>query len=298
MAEETKVKKEKVAEKLAAVPKVEVAEVPESEKDFVEETPKLEVEKAVLESVPTEEEIAKEAAKKPAPSLAGWNPKTSIGKKVKSGEIKDIDYILENGIKILEVEVVDALLPDIESDLLFIGQSKGKFGGGQKRLFRQTQKKSAEGNKATFETLAVVGNRNGYVGIGIGKSKETVPAREKAARNAKLSIFKIARGCGSWQCGCREPHTIPFKVFGKCGSVKIWLMPAPKGKGLCIEPECAKILRMAGIKDVWCKTIGHTASTVNFLKACVDALQQITKTKLNPRDRERVGFLEGKIKSD
>ncbi len=232
---------------------------------------------------------------KPVFDPAAWTPKTSLGRMVKSGEITDIDQILDNGLKIMEAEIVDVLLPNLESDLLLIGQSKGKFGGGQRRIFKQTQKKTAEGNKPRFETMAVVGNKNGYVGIGVGKSRETVPAREKSVRNAKLNIFKISRGCGSWLCGCRQPHTIPFKVLGKCGSIRIWLMPAPKGKGLCTEQECAKILKMAGINDVTAKTIGHTASKLNFMKACVAALQQLAKTKINPKDREKIGIIEGKI---
>ena len=58
-----------------------------------------------------------------------------------------------------------------------------------------------------------MGNKNGVIGVGYGKSKETVPAREKAFRNAKLNIFKIRRGCGSWECMCGEPHSIPFMIL-------------------------------------------------------------------------------------
>ena len=101
-----------------------------------------------------------------------WKPRTSLGMRVKSGEIDNIDYILNNRLKILEHEVVDILMPNLMVDLLLVGQSKGKFGGGQRRVFRQTQKKTQEGNKPKFGTFAVVGNEDGYVGIGYGKSKE------------------------------------------------------------------------------------------------------------------------------
>ena len=172
--------------------------------------------------------------------IQAWKPKTNLGRKVKSGEIKDIDEILDNGLKILEAEIVDALLPNLESELLLIGQSKGKFGGGQRRVFKQTQKKTREGNKPHFSTFAVVGNKNGYVGMGSGKSKETVPAREKAFKSAKLNIIKIRRGNGSWEDPTKTPNSIPFTVDGKCGSVKITLKPAPKGTGLKVEKECQK----------------------------------------------------------
>src|SRR3989338_3175946 len=134
-----------------------------------------------------------------------WKPKTSVGKKVKSGEIRDINQILDGGFRIMESEIIDILLPGMSNDLILIGQAKGKFGGGQRRVFKQTQKKTAEGNKPKFATLIVIGNKDGFVGLGYGKAKETVPAREKALRNSKINVFKIRRGCGSWQCGCESP---------------------------------------------------------------------------------------------
>jgi len=150
-----------------------------------------------------------------------WKPKTKLGKEIKNNEITDIEQVLDRGAKILEHEVVDILIPELETELLLIGQAKGKFGGGQRRVFKQTQKKTREGNKPKFATYGLVGNKNGVIGVGYGKSKETVPAREKSIRKAKLNILKIRRGCGSWACKCKDPHTIPFKVEGKCGSKNI-----------------------------------------------------------------------------
>ena len=224
-----------------------------------------------------------------------WKPRTSIGKKVKSGEINDIDYILDNGLKILEAELVDVLLPGLETELLLIGQSKGKFGGGQRRVFKQTQKKTSEGNKPHFATCAVVGNKNGYVGIGFGKSKETVPAREKAIRNAKLNIIKIRRGNGSWEDPTKTPNSIPFKVSGRCSSVRITLMPAPKGTGLRVEKECQKILGLAGIKDIWSETFGQTNTKINLVSACFDALKKLNAIKVNETVIKNTGMIEGRI---
>lgn len=273
----------------------EPKEKSEIEPEIAEEE-KLEIEaKDVIEVVPEEEEIEKEIPNKLF-DKESWTPKTSTGRKVKSGEITEIDQIIDRGIKIMEPEIVDILVPDLEVDLLLIGQSKGKFGGGKRRVFRQTQKKTREGNKPKFSTMAVVGNRNGYVGVGYGKTRETVPAREKAIKNAKLNLIKIRRGCGSWQCGCKTPHSIPFKVEGKCGSVKLKLMPAPKGTGLVVEPECQKILRIAGIKDVWSDSLGQTVTKVNFINACVAALKQTMSTKANQRAIAETGAIEGNIK--
>lgn len=250
------------------------------------------------------EKIEKEKTEKPKPKRqiervfdpVSWSPKTQLGKKVKNGEITDIETIMDSGIKIKEIEIIDMLIPNIESELLLVGQAKGKFGGGQRRIFRQTQKKTREGNKPRFTTVVACGNHDGYIGIGSGKSKETVPAREKAYRNAKLNLIKIRRGCGSWQCGCNTPHTIPFKVKGKCGSVELELIPAPKGTGLVIENECKKILAFAGIKDIWSRSSGKTTTKMNLVMACFDALKQLIATKVRPESFGKLGIVEGRTK--
>ncbi len=208
-----------------------------------------------------------------------WRPKTDLGKKVKARQITSMQEVLDSGKPLLEPEIVDMLLPTIESDLLMIGQSKGKFGGGSRRVFRQTQKKTKEGNKPKFSTYAVIGNKNGYVGLGFGKAKETVPAREKAVRQAKLNIMKVIRGSGSWEDARTEPNSIPFKVTGKCSSVTVELRPAPKGTGLKAEKEVAKILRLAGIEDVWTKIRGQSRNKINVIKAVDDALRNLSSTK-------------------
>lgn len=243
-------------------------------------------------AVPVEEEEVLQ--KVPKIDVEKWKPKTLIGKKIKDGQLTNVNDLLDRGEKILEPEIVDALFPDLQNDLLLIGQAKGKFGGGQRRVFRQTQKKTNEGNKPHFGTLAVVGNGNGYVGIGYGKSKETVPAREKAVRKAKLNIMKIRRGCGSWQCFCRESHSIPYKIEGKCGSVSITLLPAPKGTGLRADREVAKILKLAGIRDVWSKSLGQTRTKLNLINATMDAMKKAMQTKIKTQDREALGVVDGK----
>jgi small subunit ribosomal protein S5 len=286
----------------------ETDKVPEDSKSAVEsdnvapivsasdvEKDKIEITKSDeddIKGVKVKKEYMKAAFDKEA-----WKPRTSLGLKVKSGEINDIDFILDNGYKLLEPEIVDVLLPNMESDLLMVGQSKGKFGGGQRRAFKQTQKKTMEGNKPHFSTLAILGNKDGYFGFGIGRSKETVPAREKAGRLSKLSIRKILRGCGSWECNCGNPHTIPFKVEGKSGSVIVQLLPAPKGTGLCIEKECSKILAIAGIKDVWSKTRGNSSTKLNLLLACIDALDKLVKTRVSYDQKEKTNIVSGKIKA-
>ncbi len=227
-----------------------------------------------------------------------WQPKTELGKRVKEGKIKDIDEILDQGEKILEPQIVDMLLPGMESELLLVGQSKGKFGGGQRRVFKQTQKKTAEGNRPKFSTVVVIGNKNGYVGIGYGKSKETVPAREKAIRDAKLNIIKIRRGSGSWEDSSDEPHSIPFAVEGKSGSVKVKLLPAPRGTGLCAHKEVQKILRLAGVENVWSRTLGKKNTTMNLIKACDQALKNVMAMKYSDDMNVVEGAYKKKIQEE
>ncbi len=222
-----------------------------------------------------------------------WNPKTELGKLVKSGKITSIEQIFLHGYKILEAEIVDFLLPDLEHDYIRLSLSKGKY--RRPKILKMTQRKTAEGNKTSWEAVAVVGNKNGYVGVGIGKSADQQLALEKALRNAKLNIIPIARGCGSWECSCRTPHSIPFKVYGKSSSVEVILLPAPRGVGLVAPNEIKKILRLAGIKDIWMKSFGQTRKRLNFAMAVYNALKQTTSYRINKEYKAISGIKVGLI---
>src|SRR3989344_725423 len=225
---------------------------------------------------PDKTKTFKKPWEKEAFSMESWDPKTKLGRKVKDGKIKNIDEILDKREKILEPEIVDSLL-NLKTDLILIGQAKGKFGGGKRRAWKQTQRKTQEGNVLKFSAMSVIGDENGHVGVGKGSSVETLPARGKSAINAKINIFKITRKCSAFDCECSEPHTIPFKVEGKSGSVKIKLIPAPQGTGLVATDELKKVLRLAGVKDVYSKTTGKTKTTYNLIKACIDALKKTNR---------------------
>ncbi len=121
-----------------------------------------------------------------------------------------------------------------------------------------------------------------------------MPAREKATRKEKLNIIKIRRGCGSWECECGEAHSIPFKIEGKCGSVKMTLIPAPKGTGLCVEKECKKMLDLAGLKDVYSRTFGQTRTKINHVYACFDALKKLGEVRIPEKYRSKAGIKEGR----
>jgi small subunit ribosomal protein S5 len=251
-------------------------------KELIEATPEeitaLEKDKVVSEELKIlQRGSPEEAEEKKRFAIASWSPKTELGKKVKSGKIKDIDEVLQNEKKILEPQIIDCLLRT-ETDLLMIGHARGKFGGGKRRAWRQTQRKTMEGNVLSFSSMAIIGDRLGHVGVGMGKAKETLPSREKAIRDAKLNLIKVTLGFEDSNDAIREPHTIPFKVEGKCGSVRIIFWPAPRGTGLVAGEECKKILRLAGIKDIYSKTFGKVRTTFNLADAVVDALKKTNRT--------------------
>jgi len=202
-----------------------------------------------------------------------WQPRTSIGRAVKEKQITEISQILRQGIPIKETEVVDALVPNLEEDILGVGM---------------VQRMHKSGRRVKFRVVAVVGNKDGVVGVGHGSTKEVSSSIRKAVDAAKLNIIEVARGCGSWECGCGRPHSVPFKVNGKSGSVGVVIKPAPRGLGLAAAEVPRIILRMAGVKDAWTRSDGQTRATLNFAFATLDALKQTTRIALREQFKEHV----------
>jgi small subunit ribosomal protein S5 len=211
--------------------------------------------------------------------LAAWKPKTGLGRLVFEKKITSLDEILEKGLKIKEPEIVDFLEPGMKSEIVLIGGRPGKGGGIQRTPVRVTAKMHRSGRRYTSSTFAIVGNGKGIVGIGKGRAKEGRLAAEKAIEKAKLNLIKVKRGCGSWECGCGGEHSIPFKVYGKSGSVRVRLMPAPRGIGLVMNDEAKKIMRLAGIEDVWVKSYGNTGMRINLIQAIFDGLKKLHSYK-------------------
>lgn len=225
-----------------------------------------------------------------------WVPKTELGKEVAEGKITSIDEIFEQGRKIMESEIVDLLLPRIDHELILIGGSPGKGGGIRRTPAKRTAKMHKSGRKFKMSSFAVVGNRNGYVGVGKGGASGSGAFRtaiQKAIKNAKLNIIPIRRGCGSWECECGSPHSIPTQIEGKEGSVIVVLKPAPRGVGLVVSDEVKKIMELAGIEDCWVKTFGETRTRVNFISAVFNAFKNLNKLKMREGFKERAGVVMG-----
>jgi len=200
--------------------------------------------------------------------VEGWMPRTRLGKMILEGRISSIEEVFMEGSKIREPEIVDVLLPDLQEEVININL---------------VQKQSDAGEKSRFKAIVAVGNRDGYVGLGSGKAKQVRTAIEKAAINARLNITPIRRGCGSWECGCGKPHSLPFKVRGKCGGVEIVFVPGPRGLGVVASEAAKIILGLAGVKDCWTKSYGSTRTIPSFAYAIFDALRK-TYRLVTPED--------------
>jgi len=193
-----------------------------------------------------------------------WVPRTRLGELVKQGLIT-LDKIFANNLVVKEKEIIDVLLPQLREDVVKISM---------------VQQMSASGQRSKFKAVVLVG-AEGFIGVGAAKSREVGPAIRKAIGKAKLSVIPILRGCGSKECGCGGTHSIPFKINGKCGSVRIQLIPAPAGVGLASADKVKQLLRLAGIEDIWSKTFGDTRTSENLVKATFNALKNAHKFSFN-----------------
>lgn len=210
--------------------------------------------------------------------LLDWTPKTKLGQMVKSGAITSIRDVMKSGLPLREPEIVDILLPELEDEVINVNM---------------VQRMTDSGRRVKFVITVAVGNIDGYVGLGQAKGKEVGSSIRKAIDDAKLNIIGIRRGCGSWECGCRKPHTVPFVVKGKSGSIQITLKPAPHGIGLAAGDVAKKILRLAGVKDCWAFTRGKTKTTVNYAKAVFNALQENTLARVMEKEVKSLSIISG-----
>jgi len=187
----------------------------------------------------------------------GWVPKTKLGKQVQQGEVVSMEEIFTQGLRIKEPEIVDTLLPGIQQEVLGIGF---------------VQKQTDAGERSRFRAIVAVGNGDGFVGVGEGKARQVRTAIDKGTIQAKLNVIPVRRGCGSWECRCGRAHTVLFTVTGKCGSVRLEVLPGPRGLGLVAGEIPKQVLALAGVKDCWTRTYGSTSTLTSSALAAFDAL--------------------------
>src|SRR5579863_4327868 len=207
-----------------------------------------------------------------------WVPKTELGRRVQSGEISTMSEALATGLPLRESPIVDKLLPGLHDEVLDVNM---------------VQRMTDSGRRFKFAVTVVVGNGDGFVGLGRAKGREVGPTIRRAIDRAKLEIVEVFRGCGSWECGCGRAHTLPFQVRGRVGSVVVTFKPAPRGVGLAVGDIAKPILRFAGFTDAWGFTDGHTKTTVNYAQAAFRSLVDLSRVKVNEEDSLRLKIIRG-----
>ena len=212
--------------------------------------------------------------------MVDWVPKTRLGHMVLNGEVTTMSEALATKLPLREPEIVDILLPDLQDEVIDLNM---------------VQRMTDSGRRVRFAVTCIVGNGDGFIGVGRAKGKEVGPSIKKAIDNAKLNIIEIKRGCGSWECGCGTVHSLPFEVIGRSGSVTVCLRPAPRGIGLAVGDVAKSLLTLAGVHDSWGFATGNTKTKVNYCMATFDALRQTAKIRVTDEQAERLNIATGLV---
>merc|ERR1712063_42701 len=186
-----------------------------------------------------------------------WVPVTKLGRLVKDRLITDLEQIYRYSLPIKEAQIIDTFLPTLKDEVVKI---------------MPVQKQTTAGQRTRFKAFVVVGDGNGHLGLGVKCAAEVATAIRGAITVAKLSVVPVRKGY--WGNKIGAPHTIPSKVTGKCGSVSVRLVPAPRGSGIVAARAPKKLLQFAGIQDVYTSSFGHTKTLGNFVKATFQAISQ------------------------
>lgn len=207
-----------------------------------------------------------------------WVPKTEAGRLVKSGEVKTMEELWSRHLPILESEIIDVLVPDLQEQMIDT---------------RKTTYVRASGRKFNFAAFVLVGDGKKYIGLGMGSDKERFPAIRKAGRDARLKLMPVKVGSGSWEDFSNTTRSVPFKVTGKAGSVRVTLYPAPQGTGLVVGKQIQDVFRFAGITDVWGKTKGSSDTKLNYVRAAYNAIEQLNRVRMSPDMQRKFSQIAG-----
>jgi len=197
-----------------------------------------------------------------------WKPTTKLGRLVKSGKVTSFEEIFRFAIPIKEPQIVDHLVKRNQNTLK-----------DEVMKVKPVQKQTKAGQRTRFKAWVLIGDEAGHIGLGQKAHKEVQGAIKGATLDAKMNFYPVRKGY--WGNKIGQPHTVPFKVTGRCGSVRCRLVPAPRGSSLVAAPTSKKVLQFAGIQDCYTQSRGSTKTKGNFLYAVFRALL-VTYTFLTP----------------
>jgi len=140
---------------------------------------------------------------------------------------------------------------------------------------RRTTKVVAGGKNLHFRVVAVVGDKNGHVGIGIGTAREVPESIKKALSEARKNVVEVPISKG----------TIPHEVLQKFSSAKVLLKPASPGTGIVASNAVRAVVELAGVSNILTKNLGSN-SPVNVIKATFEGLKSLESPAFVAKKRD------------
>ncbi len=144
------------------------------------------------------------------------------------------------------------------------------------------------GRRFSIRALVVVGDRNGYVGVGLGKASEYTEAIRKGVEDAKKHLMQVPL----------SGTTIPFMVKTRFGASEVMLKPAAPGTGVIAGGAVRAVMESAGVRDILTKTLGST-NKANTVHACLKALRELRSPEVEASRRGKtVAEILGKKRAE
>merc|ERR1712226_242323 len=190
-----------------------------------------------------------------------WQPTTKLGRLVKCEKVKSFEEIFRHCMPIKEPQIVDHLIKKANKDIK-----------EEVMKVKPVQKQTTAGQRTRFKAWVLIGDEDGHIGLGQKAHKEVQGAIKGATLDAKMNFVPVRKGY--WGNKIGQPHTVPMSISAKNGSVRVRLVPAPRGTDIVGAPTSKKVLQFAGIQDCYTQSRGSTKTKGNFLYAVFKALSK------------------------